>query len=60
MHSTKRTFMGAAYVLVGSIMILASIGYIHRHPDYMAFQIVMGVAWVVGGLVRFRKRERLP
>jgi hypothetical protein len=60
-QSTKRTlttgkvFASGAYVLLGALMIL---NHRHNSPD-MARDILMGVAFVVLGLVWFWKRERL-
>jgi len=55
--TTRKILTSAGYVLLGALMIVA-----HRHsrPDDMAFDILMGAACVVLGLVSFWKRERLP
>jgi hypothetical protein len=55
--TTRKILTSAGYVLLGALMIIA-----HRHssPDEMAFDILMGAAWVVLGLAWFWKRERLP
>ena len=54
--TTTSLFASGAYVLLGALMIL---NHRHNSPD-MARDILMGVAFVVLGLVWFWKRERLP